>query len=223
VTRRAIATILASGATAAAAGRARRAYARRDAVVSDLRDDTAIDGSGAVRSVQAATLSMPAGEVTALWNQPQLERLARTYWRFLGRITLGALRVAQTETTRSVVLVAAPLRLLRFGAPEYRMDAASATVRWRIEDGMLVSAAGRGHGHLELEVRRLGPGAEGPDREALRVRVEVASFHPSLAGISRRFYERTQSATHVIVTNAFLRSLARMALAGPRAGPAGYP
>lgn len=192
---------------------------RRRATVSDLRDDTSMDGSGAVRSSQAATLSLPAGQVAGLWSPPVLERLARTYWRFLGRITLGAVRVSYTDSSRSLVLLVRPLRLLRFRAPEYSMGPDRASVRWRIEDGLLVARAGRGRGYLQIDVRRLGERPGRPAEESLRVAVEVASFHPSIAsGISRRVYERTQSAIHVLVTNAFLRSLARMDLAESRVG-----
>ncbi len=84
-----------------------------------------------------------------------LERLARTYWRFLARVTLGLIHVRYTEQERSVVLLAAPLRLLTFRAPEYEMDASHGLVRWRISSGLLVSKRGRdGGGYLQIEVRR---------------------------------------------------------------------
>ena len=49
--------------------------------------------------------------------------------------------------------------------------------------------------------------------------VEVANFYPSIASrLSRRLYNATQSRIHVIVTRAFLRSLARLDLAESRVG-----
>ncbi|HWF35609.1 MAG TPA: hypothetical protein VG295_09550, partial [Solirubrobacteraceae bacterium] len=48
----------------------------------------------------------------------------------------------------------------------------------------------------------------------LRIEVEVANFYPSIAsGLSQIVYEATQSNIHVLVTHAFLRSLAKLQLA----------
>ena len=70
-------------------------------VVRDVDDATAIDSStGAVRSVQSAEVSLPAATIDALWSPLYLERLARTYWRFLTRATLGLVRVYYTEGER---------------------------------------------------------------------------------------------------------------------------
>ena len=75
-----------------------------------------------------------------IWTPAHLERLARTYWRFLTRITLGLIRVHYSEHERSVVLLARPLRLLTFLAPEYEIDPERGLVRWRIARGLLVVA-----------------------------------------------------------------------------------
>ena len=49
--------------------------------------------------------------------------------------------------------------------------------------------------------------------------MEVANFYPAIAaGFSTPVYEMTQSALHVLVTHAFLRSLARLDLAQSRIG-----
>ena len=51
-------------------------------------------------------------------------------------------------------------------------------------------------------------------RAQLKIEVEVANFYPSIAvGFSTPVYEMTQSAIHVLVTNNFLRSLAKLDLA----------
>jgi hypothetical protein len=117
-----------------------------------------------------------------------------------------------------VVLLGKPLTMLRFDAPEYTYDSGHAHVRWQIKDGLLVSRQGRGSGRLALDVRRLEPDSEG--RGKLRIEVEVANFYPAIAsGLSMPVYRLTQSYIHVLVTHAFLRSLATLDLAQSRAGP----
>jgi hypothetical protein len=190
-----------------------------EAVIADPHDATAVDPeTGAVRSVQAADIYMPAGELQEIWSPEHLERLARTYWRFLTRVTLGLIRVRYTDRERFVVLLVAPLKLLTFQAPEYEMDADHGIVRWRIERGLLVARAGRhGNGYLQIDVRRHAEEPSG--RARLHVAVEVANFYPAIAaGIGRWVYNETQSRIHVIVTHGFLRSLARLDLAESRVG-----
>ncbi|MGA2454632.1 MAG: hypothetical protein ABSG93_14040 [Solirubrobacteraceae bacterium] len=194
--------------------------ARRErAVIADLEDSTSLDwDTGAVRSVQKADLVIEESALREIWTPAHLERLARTYWRFLTRVTLGLVRVHYSERERSVVLLVRPLKLLTFQAPEYEMDATRGLVRWRVARGLLVSRQGRdGRGHLQIEVRRY-PGADA-DHARLHVEVEVANFYPSIASrLSRRLYNATQSRIHVIVTYGFLRSLARLDLAESRVG-----
>jgi hypothetical protein len=196
---------------------------RRTGRVADLtivtpKGSTELDPSGAVRSVQAADITMPAEDLEAIWTPMHLERLARTYWRFLSRVTLGLIRVDYTPAERFVVFISRPAVLLRFRAPEYAMDARRGIVRWRIESGVLVSRRGKGgDGYLQIDVRR---GDVAPDgRATVHVEVEVANFYPSIAsGISRRVYKLTQSWVHVLITHGFLRSLARLDLAESKVG-----
>ncbi len=190
----------------------------RKAVITALDDSTSVDrGTGAVRSVQAADLLLDEAALREIWSPIHLERLARTYWRFLTRVTLGLIRVHYTEGERSVVLLASPLRLLTFRAPEYEMDPSRGLVRWRIARGLLVARQGRDGGYLQIEVRRHP--CEDPTRVHLHVEVEVANFYPSIASrLSRRLYNATQSRIHVIITRGFLRSLARLDLAESRVG-----
>jgi len=215
----AIAALFALFAAAAVAARrrARRGWPARSQIVS-AEDNTTLDERGAVRSTQAADLTLPVAELERLWSATELERLAATYWRFLTRVTLGLIRVDYSATQRTVVLLRQPLRLLRFQAPEYEIDGDRGIVRWRIEDGLLVARAGRhGDGCLQIEVRRC-PATE-PGTGRLHVEVEVANFYPWIAhSISRRLYRWTQSAIHVLVTHGFLRSLARLDLAESRVG-----
>jgi len=187
-------------------------------VIEALSDSTSVEAdTGAVRSVQRADLTISAAALAEIWTPAHLERLARTYWRFLTRVTLGLIRVHYDEDTRSVVLLARPLRLLTFNAPEYELDAARGLVRWRIARGLLVARRGRGRGYLQIEVRRSGPADA--DRTRLHVEVEVANFYPAIAsGLSLRLYNATQSRIHVIITYGFLRSLTRLDLAESRVG-----
>jgi hypothetical protein len=191
----------------------------RIATISEFEDRGTEDRtSGATCSVQAADLTLPEPELAKLWTPMHLERLARTYWRFLARVTLGVVRVIYSESERSVVLLGRPLELLTFEAPEYEMDGEHALVRWRIKRGLLVARSGRGgHGHLQIDVRRL-PDAT-PGEAKVHIEVEVANFHPAIAsGLGRHVYNATQARVHVFVTNGFLRSLARVDLAESRVG-----
>lgn len=214
------AAALAGGALAGVAAwrlRARRrasaqAGARR--VIHGLQDATFLDpATGAVRSVQKADLLIDAGTLAEIWTPAHLERLARSYWRFLGRVTLGLIRVRYDEHQRAVTLLISPLRLLTFRAPEYELGRSHGLVRWRIDGGLLVARRGRdGRGYLQIEVRRGADG--GLAGTPLHVEVEVANFYPAIASaFGRRLYSATQSRIHVLITNGFLRSLARGDLA----------
>jgi hypothetical protein len=188
-------------------------------ILRDADDSTAIDRrTGAVRSVQSAEVVLPADKIDALWSPLYLERLARTYWRFLTRATLGLVRIHYTDTERSVCLLIPRFKLLTFQAPEYEMDARRGVVRWRIERGVLVARRGHGgDGYLEIDVQRRP--AEQAGLAIVHVEVEVANFYPSIAStIGRPFYTATQSRIHVLVTHGFLRSLARLDLAPSKVG-----
>jgi hypothetical protein len=188
------------------------------AAIVESRSLTSLDdATGAVRSVQTAVVTLPAQALEAIWSPEYLERLARTYWRFLSRVTLGLVQVRYSEHERWIVLFGV-LKLLTFHAPEYEMDLAHGLVRWRIARGVLVAKRGRdGGGYLQIEVRR-NPGEDGAQAH-LHMAVEVANFYPSIAsGLSRRLYDATQSRIHVIVTNRFLHSLVRLDLAESRVG-----
>jgi hypothetical protein len=196
------------------------------ATLSELENHTSEDrASGAMRSRQAADMTLPQDELQRLWTPMHLERLARTYWRFLTRVTLGLVRVLYSESERSVVLLARPFALLSFDAPEYELDGEHGVVRWRIKRGLLVARGGRGanrsdgqgQGHLQIDVRRLPDALPGEAR--VHIEVEVANFHPAIAsGFGRRIYNATQAKIHVFMTHGFLRSLARLDLAESRVG-----
>jgi hypothetical protein len=197
--------------------RRRRGASPATAVIVSPPKSTVIARDGAVRSAQLAELTLGEEDWQRMWNATNLENLARTYWRFLSRVTLGLIRVVYGENERSVVLIARPFTLLRFDAPEYRLERDYGSVRWQIRDGLLVARAGRGRGFLALVVTLLEN--DGNGRVRLLIEVEVANFYPSIAaGFSVPVYEVTQSAIHVLVTHAFLRSLARLDLAKSKVG-----
>jgi len=205
-------------AAVAAAARRRRVGSRpARAVIISPRQSTVIAKDGAVRSVQSAELTMAAADLDRLWSPTSLENLGRTYWRFLSRVTLGLIRVVYGQDERAVVLLARPLTLLRFDAPEYVTEPDHGNVRWRIRDGLLVARSGRGSGFLSVDVRRHP--ANGDGLATLKIEVEVANFYPAIAsGLSTPVYEATQSNIHVFVTHAFLRSLAKLQLAESKVG-----
>ncbi len=213
----ALVAVVVSAAAAILRRQRRRRHPAQSVIVSP-RKSTVIARDGAVRSVQSAVLTMSVTDLERIWTPANLENLARTYWRFLTRVTLGLIKIKYTSDTRSVVLLGRPLTLLRFGTPEYTIEDDHGAVRWPIRDGLLAARAGRGKGgFLALDVRREPPRDDG--REDLLIEVEVANFYPSIAvGFSEPVYEMTQSAVHVLVTHAFLRSLAKLDLARSKVG-----
>jgi hypothetical protein len=174
------------------------------------------DPDGSTTSIQTAEVTLPRSELDRIWTPEYLERLARTYWRFLTRVSLGLLRVLYTPDTREIVFVSRPLVLMRFSAPEYDIRADFGSVTWRIEGGLLVAPAGRGRGYLRISVLRV---AERGEEATVWVASEVASFFPMIRGwgwfarIGQPLYSFTQLRVHVVVTHAFLRSLANLDLA----------
>jgi hypothetical protein len=196
---------------------------RRDArarvnIVETPESGDAEDGS--VTTKQVAEVTLPRPELDRIWNAEYLERLARTYWRFLTRVSVGILRVLYTADSREIVVLFRPLTLLRFRAPEYETEADRGSVTWQIDTGLLVAPIGRGKGFLRVTVERCA--AEDSDEPGLAkvlVSSEVANFYPTIGGwgwfarFGHYLYRLTQLEIHVIVTNAFLRSLARLDLA----------
>lgn len=172
---------------------------------------------------QVADVTLPRAELDRIWSAQYLERLAATYWRFLTRVSLGLLRVLYSPDAREVVLLTRPFVLLRFHTPEYEAAGNRGTVTWRIDRGVLVAPAGRGRGFLRITVER-PEHDDASDEVTGRVTSEVASFYPTIAGwgwfarIGRHVYRVTQLKFHVVITHAFLRSLARLDLAPSHVG-----
>jgi hypothetical protein len=175
--------------------------------------------------VTAAVSSRQAGQLelrrplSKVLTRDFLNRAAREYWRLITRFTLGLVRVTSRGGDQCVVLIARPLVLLRFHAPEYDLGDGRGSVTWRIRRGILVARDGRDRGLLRLSIDGAGPG-DGDGR--VTVQMEVHNFYPWLRGhgafarLGVWIYANTQQRIHRAVTRRFLRRLAA-ALAGERA------
>ena len=166
-------------------------------------------------------ISDARGRVDEIWNPLHLERLARTYWRFLTRVR-SASSASPTRRPSATSWSSSRGRscLLSFQAPEYEMDDDRGIVRWRIEQGPARGPArarrrrlpgdrrpplrARSRGRRAARASRRGRGRELLPGDRLRHRDVVLP--------------NTQSRIHVIVTHGFLRSLARLDLAESRVG-----
>jgi uncharacterized protein YbjT (DUF2867 family) len=181
------------------------------------REIEEVSEAGAARSVQEAEVLVPYRQLERLWRSESLEWLGRSYWRFLARVCLGLIRVVYRLDSPSIVLLSRRFPLLHLRAPEYETDERGGRATWRIERGLLVAKRGRGRGFLRLSVQRLAR-QSADDKAAVLMRVEVRNFYPWLRGSGRfaRFgtwlYSQTQLRIHVLVCNAFLGSLPRLAL-----------
>ena len=199
----------------------RRRRARpRVKIIEVPESESSADGS--VSTLQKAEVTLPRSELERIWNPEYLERLARTYWRFLTRVSLGLLRVLYTEDGRDIAFIGRPFVLLTFHKPDYDVGEDHGTVTWHIKQGLLVAPTGRTKGYLRFTVRRPPADGEeylGEDLITGTVTSEVANFYPLIAGwgwfsrVGRHLYRITQLRIHIIVTHAFLRSLARLDLA----------
>jgi hypothetical protein len=193
----------------------RREARARVQIIETPKGTAAADGS--VTTTQVAAVTMARAELEPIWNAEYLERLARSYWSFLTRVSLGILRVLYRPDTRDIVVLTRPFTLLSFHAPEYEIEPGRGVVTWRIKKGLLVAPKGRAKGFLRLSVERVPP-AEGDSGRFVNLVVssQVANFYPLIGGwgwfakIGGWLYRVTQLAAHVVITNAFLRSLARL-------------
>jgi hypothetical protein len=115
------------------------------------------------------------------------------------------------------VLVAPPLVLLRFHAPEYELSADEGAVTWRIKRGILVSREGQDSGSLRLSVSTMDR-ADGHSH--VHLAMEVHNFYPWLRGagpfarVGVWIYAQTQQRIHRAVTRGFLRRIAATAAEG---------
>src|SRR4051794_18368865 len=174
------------------------------------------DGSATTR--QEAEITVPRKVLDALWKAEHLEDLARTYWAYLTKFSLGLIRIRYGDDFREIVFIGRPLVLIRFHPPEYETSRTLGVVTWRIERGLLVAPSGRDKGYLRICVER--PATEVDDEVTIKVSSEVAHFLPALSfpgssvfnKFGRWLYRFTQLRVHVLVTHGFLKSLGNLRL-----------
>jgi hypothetical protein len=179
---------------------------------------------GSVTTRQEAEVTVPRDALDRLWIPENLENLARTYWAFLIRISLGVLKIRYGPDSREIVAFGF-LVLLRFHKPDYETSAERGCVTWRIHNGFLVAPGGRDKGHLRICVTRPAE-LNGTGEVPVHVSSEVGAFVPmltfpglrSLSGFGRWLYKQTQLRIHVMVTHAFLRSLGNLELEQSQVG-----
>src|ERR1700754_1926013 len=163
----------------------RRLLQRRKEVKARVRvmkvPESAASADGSVTTKQVAEVTMPRAELDRIWNTEYLERLARSYWLFLQKISLGLLRVDYGPNSREIIFITRPFVLLSFFAPRYETTKCGATVTWPIDSGLLVAPRGRGKGWLRIEVEHLDKPSP-PGEVTIEVSSEVGNFYPLLAG-----------------------------------------
>ena len=168
---------------------------------------------GPVRCAQSAEVTVDNELFERIWAPSTLELLARSYWRFLRRRSLGAIKVSYGADSREVHLFTRRFTLLRFHAPRFTTGQDFGEVEWPIARGFLVAPEGREQGYLKM---RVSHGREGhhPGTESFTVTSEVANFYPWIRGtgwfarLGAWLYSQTQFRIHVWITRGFLRSLA---------------
>ena len=189
--------------------------------IIDPGETVKVSPTGPASSVQEAEIVVRRDFLERIWTPDSLELLARAYWAFLRKTFLGLIQIIYTQESRTVTALGR-IPLLRFGVPQYETAEGRGRVTWPVDRGVLVARDGRGKGHLRVQVERCDRDGVGDEADAkldevrLIARVEVQNFYPGLRGrgwISRWgawFYAQTQLRIHVVVCNAFLRSLADM-------------
>jgi len=181
---------------------------------------TGLPATGGVTCEQEALVTVDSGTLEAIWTTSTLELLARSYWEYIRRRTLGAVRVTYSPAGPAVKLFGR-IPLLAFRPPVFTTGADRASVEWPIDRGILVARNGRGRGFLRIAAER-EPG--GGDEGRLRVSSSVSNFYPWLRGTGRFarlgtwLYSRTQLRVHIAVTRGFLRSLDELPDEALRAG-----
>jgi len=183
----------------------------------DLMPDPVRHGlatTGPIGCIQTALITVDDEVFEQIWTPSTLELLARSYWRFVRRRSLGLIRMSYGTDSRSVNLVSRRIPLLRFHEPEFESGLDYGRVEWPIDRGILVAQAGRSQGYLRIEVRRDSERPAKPGHQAMTVSSEVVNFYPWLRGsgwFSRTgtwIYAQTQLRIHLWVTRGYLRSLA---------------
>jgi hypothetical protein len=200
----------------------------------DLMPDPVRHGlakSGPIACSQSALITVEDDLFEQLWTPSTLELLARSYWRFIRKRSLGLIRMGYSPGSRSVNLVSKRIPLLRFHEPEFEAGPDHGSVKWPIDRGLLVAAEGKGNGYLRIEARRDPERPTRPGHQAMIVTSEVVNFYPWLRGsgwfarTGTWLYSQTQLRIHLWVTRGYMRSLADLPASVIRQGadPGGRP
>lgn len=168
---------------------------------------------GPIECSQSARVTVDPELFERIWAPSTLELLARSYWRFLRRRSLGAIRISYGPDSREIHLFSRRLTLLRFHAPRFRTGEDFGEVEWPIDRGLLVASEGEGQGFLKMRVTH-GQADARTGEENFTVTSEVSNFYPWIRGsgwfarLGTWLYSQTQFRVHIWITKGFLRSLA---------------
>jgi hypothetical protein len=155
----------------------------------------------AVHSEESFSLARPVVPVT----RDGAGRLGSAYWQEVERSTRGAVRARQTPGSIELCLFGRAPALLRFGAPEIRVDPTGISCTYRVLGGLLAREAG---GELVFEQRR---------RPAWCVRTLLRDFSPRLAGRAGKsgtgfIYHHVQARLHRAIGRRYVARLVRESL-----------
>lgn len=165
---------------------------------------------GGLECSQSAVITVGKDLFEEIWQPRTLDLLARSYWNYIEKRSLGLIRMREDEESRVVRALGVPL--LRFRSPEFETGDGFGRVTWPIDRGVLVARDGRGQGYLRISVQ-LDEHLPDEGRRRFTVTSEVANFYPFIRSSGRFaragtwFYSQTQLRFHIVVTKGFLRSL----------------
>jgi hypothetical protein len=90
--------------------------------------------------------------------------------------------LVKTDRGPRLVLIAAPLALIRLHPTRYALSDNTAEVSWRIESGLLVATTPASDGAVLRILARRERDARSPENALLHLTVEVEGYQPRLRG-----------------------------------------
>ena len=183
-----------------------------DSVIARSREHT-VDGRGRRGALDPGRRrhDARASELEEIWTPMYLERLARTYWRYLSRVTLGLIRVDYTDASAASCCCAARSCCCASTRPSTRSTRDRGIVRWRIARRRCSSPARARRRRLPGDRRPPLPGGRARARRRIHVEVEVANFYPAIADLARALVLRAHAVAHPRARHPRLPALARAA------------
>jgi hypothetical protein len=186
-----------------------------------MSEEVALEPRAPVRSIQQGEFRIGSAALEKMWCPEGLACLARLYWRPIAQRSARLLRLVKTDRGPRLVLIAAPLALIRLHPTRYALSDNTAEVSWRIESGLLVATTPASDGAVLRILARRERDARSPENALLHLTVEVEGYQPRLRGRGRFacvgtwVYRRTQLRIHVWQARAFMRSVNRQSGPGP--------